>query len=72
MPPMRMTIVLEPISLPEKSFDEKSKSLFAFLENFFYEILMSFKELLMEMKLVENEYIQLIHCTLKQLTIFLK
>jgi hypothetical protein len=33
---------------------------------------MSFKDFLMEMEVVEDEYLQIIHFTLKQLVIFLK
>jgi hypothetical protein len=72
MPPMRMTMILEPIELPDKVVDEKSKLLFSSLDQKNYDNLITFEDFLMEMGLAEDEYFLLIQCTLKQPTIFLK
>jgi hypothetical protein len=72
MPPMKKTTMLEPITLPENALNEKSKSMFASLEQKNYDTLISFEQFLVEFELAEDEYIQLIQCTLKQSTIFLK
>jgi hypothetical protein len=69
---MRTTRIIEPISLEDNVVIEKSKSLFAFLEQGDFDDLMSFDDFLTELNLTEDEYIQAIQCTLKQPTIFLK
>jgi len=70
--PMKRTTVLEPINLVDKALNEKSKSLLTFLEGKNCDCLTRFKEFLMEIELTEDEYIQLIQCTIKQPTIFLE
>jgi hypothetical protein len=72
MPPMKMTIILEPIGLPDKVVDEKSKLLFSSLEQKNYENSITFEDFLVEMGLAEDEYLLLIQCTLNQPTIFLR
>jgi len=72
VPPMRATRIIEPLSLEDNVVVEKSKSLFAFLEQGEFDKLMSFDDFLTELNLSEDEYIQAIQCTLKQPTIFLK
>jgi hypothetical protein len=72
VPPMRTTRIIEPISLEDNVLIEKSKSLFAFLEQGDFDDLMSFQDFLAELNLTEDEYIQAIQSTLKQPTIFLK
>jgi hypothetical protein len=72
VPPMRATRIIEPLSLEDNVVVEKSKSLFAFLEQREFDELMSFDDFLTELNLSEDEYIQAIQCTLKQPTIFLK
>jgi hypothetical protein len=69
---MRTTRIVEPISLEDNVLIEKSKSLFAFLEQGDFDDLMSFQDFLAELNLTEDEYIQGIQSTLKQPTIFLK
>jgi hypothetical protein len=69
---MRTTRIVEPISLEDNVLIEKSKSLFAFLEQGDFDDLMSFQDFLAELNLTEVEYIQCIQSTLKQPTIFLK
>jgi hypothetical protein len=69
---MRTTRIIEPISLEDNVLIEKSKSLFAFLEQRDFDDLMSFEDFLAELNLTEDEYIQVIQSTLKQPTIFLK
>jgi hypothetical protein len=69
---MRTTRIIEPLSLEDNVVIEKSKSLFAFLEQRDFDELMSFDDFLTELNLTEDEYIQAIQCTLKQPTIFLK
>jgi hypothetical protein len=68
---MKRTRVTEPIDLVEKSFDEKSKCLLTFLEKKNYDDLTRFEDFLMQIELTEDEYIQLIQCTIKQPAIFL-
>ena len=72
MPPMRARRIIEPLSLEDNFFVEKSKSLFTFLEQGEFDKLMSFDAFLIELNLLEDEYIKAIQCTLKQPTIFLK
>jgi hypothetical protein len=60
MLPMRMEMILEPIGLLDKVVDEKSKLLFSSLDQKNYENLITFKDFLMEMGLVEDEYFLLI------------
>jgi hypothetical protein len=72
MPPLKTMKVIEPLSLVDNVVIEKSKYLLTFLEKTNYDNLMSFEEFLMELKIIEDEYIQLIQSTLKQPTIFLK
>jgi hypothetical protein len=72
MPPMKTTKFIEPLSLVDNVLIEKSKSLLTFLEKTDYDNLMSFEDFLMELKITEDEYIQLLQSTLKQPTIFLK
>jgi hypothetical protein len=69
---MRATIIIAPLSLEDNVFVEKSKSLFAFLEQGEFDELMSFNAFLTELNLSEDEYIQAIQCTLTQPTVFLK
>ena len=69
---MRATRIIEPVSLEDNVVVEKSKSLFAFLEQGEFDELMSFDAFLIELNLLEDEYIKAIQCTLKQPTIFLK
>jgi hypothetical protein len=72
MSPMRATRIIEPLSLEDNVVVEKSKSLFAFLEQGDFDELMNFDDFWTELNLSEDEYIQVIQCTLKQPTIFLK
>jgi hypothetical protein len=72
MSPMRMTRIIEPITLEDNVLIEKSKSLFTFLEQGDFDDLMTFEDFLVQLKLTEDEYIQVIQSTLKQPTIFLK
>jgi exonuclease III len=72
MPPMKRTIVLEPISSLDKDLADKSRSMFTSLEQKNYDSEMTFEDFLVEMDLAEDQYIQLIQCKLKQPTIFLK
>jgi hypothetical protein len=69
---MRRTSIIEPTSLEENVLIEKSKYLFAFLEQRDFDELMRFEDILEELNLTEEEYIQVIQSTLKQPTIFLK
>ena len=69
---MRTTRIVEPISLEDNVLIEKSKSLFAFLEQGDFDDLMNFQDFLPKLNLIEDEYIQCIQSTLKQPTIFLK
>ena len=69
---MRATRIIEPLSLEDNVVVEKSKSLFAFLEQGEFDELMSFDAFLTELNLSEDEYIKSIQCMLKQPTIFLK
>ena len=69
---MRATRIIEPLSLEDNVFVDKSKSLFAFLEQGEFDELMSLDAFLTEVNLSEDEYIQAIQCTLKQPTFFLK
>jgi hypothetical protein len=68
---MRATRIIEPLSLEDNVVVEKSKSLFAFLEQGEFDKLMRFDTFLTEVNLSEDEYIQAIQCTLRQPTIFL-
>jgi hypothetical protein len=72
MPPMKRTIVLDPISSFDKDLADKSRSMFTSLEQKNYDSQMTFEDFLVEMDLGEDQYIQLIQCKLKQPTIFLK
>ena len=63
--PMRATRIIEPLSLEDNVFVDKSKSLFTFLEQREFDELMSFDDFLTELNLTEDEYIQAIQCTLK-------
>ena len=69
---MRSTRIIEPIGLEDNVLIEKSKYLFAFLEQQDFDELMSFEDFLEELNLTENWYIHVIQSTLKQPTIFLK
>jgi hypothetical protein len=53
-------MILELIGLLDKVVDEKSKLLFSSLDQKNYENLITFKDFLMEMGLVEDEYFLLI------------
>ena len=68
---MRTTRVIEPINLEDNVLIEKSKSLFAFLEQGDFDDLMSFKDFLGKLNLTKDEYILVIQSTLKQPTVFL-
>jgi hypothetical protein len=70
--PIRTTRIIELLCLEDNVVIEKSKSLFAFLEQQKFDELMRFDDFLTELNLTEDEYIQAIQCTLKQPTIFLK
>jgi hypothetical protein len=70
--PMRATRIIEPVSLEDNVVVEKSKSLFAFLEQGGFDEMMSFDAFLTHVNLSEDEYIQAIQCTLRQPTLFLK
>jgi len=72
VPPMRTTRIVEPISLEDNVLIEKSKSLFAFLEQGDFDDLMSFQDFLEELNLIEANHIQCIQSTVKQPTIFPK
>ena len=54
---MRMTRNIEPITLEDNVLIEKSKSLFTFLEQGDFDDLMTFKDFLVKLKLIEDEYI---------------
>jgi hypothetical protein len=69
---MRKKRIIEPLSLEDNVFVEKSRSLFAFLKQRDFDGLMSFDDFLIELNLTEDEYIQAIQCMLKQPTVFLK
>ena len=69
---MRATRIIEPVSLEDSVFFEKSKSLFTFLEQGGFDEMMSFDAFLTQVNLSEDEYIQAIQCTLRQPTLFLK
>jgi hypothetical protein len=69
---MRATRLTEPVSLEDNVVVEKSKSLFAFLEQGGFDEMMSFDAFLTHVNLSEDEYIQAIQCTLRQQTLFLK
>jgi hypothetical protein len=69
---MRTKRIIEPTSLEDNVLIEKSKSLFALLEQRDFHELMSFEDFLEELNLTEDEYIEVIQSTLKQPTIFLK
>jgi hypothetical protein len=72
VPPMRAIRIIEPLSLVDNVVVEKSKSLFAFLEQGDFDELMSFNDFFTELYLSKDEHIQAIQCTLKQETLFLK
>jgi hypothetical protein len=69
---MRDTKIIEPFNLEESVVVEKSKSLFAFLEQGGFDEMMSFDAFLTEVNLSKDEYIQSIQITLRQPTLFLK
>jgi urocanate hydratase len=69
---MRDTRIIELVSLEENVVVEKSKSLFAFLEQGVFDEMMSFDAFLTQVNLSKDEYIQAIQCTLRQPTLFLK
>jgi hypothetical protein len=69
---MRATKIIEPVSLEDNVVVEKSKSLFAFLEQGEFDEMMSFDVFLTQVNLSEDEYIEARQCTLKQPTLFLK
>jgi hypothetical protein len=69
---MRATRIIELVSLDDSVVVEKSKSLFAFLEQGGFDEMMSFDAFLTQVNLSEDEYIQAIQITLKQPTLFLK
>jgi hypothetical protein len=60
VPLMRAIRIIEPLSLEDNVVVEKSKSLFAFLEQGEFDELMSFNAFLTELNLSEDEYIQAI------------
>ena len=72
MPPMRATRIIEPLSLEDNVVVEKSKSLFAFLEQGGFDEMMRFDAFLTQVNLSEDEYIQAIQIMLRQPTLFLK
>jgi len=72
VPPMRTIRIVETISLEDNVLIEKSKSLFTFLEQGDFDDLMSFQDFLVELNIIEYEYIQGIQSTLKKPTVFLK
>jgi hypothetical protein len=72
VPPMRTPRIIEPLILEDNVVIDKSKYLFAFLEQRDFYELMSFDDFLTELNLTKDEYIQAIQCMLKKPTIFLK
>jgi hypothetical protein len=69
---MRATRIIEPVNLEDSVVVEKSKSLFAFLEQGGFDEMMSFDAFLIQVNLSEDEYIQAIQIMLRQPTLFLK
>jgi hypothetical protein len=69
---MRDTRIIEPVSLEDNIVVEKSKSLFAFLEQGGFDKMMSFDAFLTQVNLSEDEYIQAIQIKLRKPTLFLK
>ena len=72
MPPMKSTMIIEPTNAENKKIIEKSISFFAFLEETNYNDSITHDNFLLEIGLLENEYIELLQHTIKQPTIFLK
>jgi hypothetical protein len=68
---MRATRIIELISLEDNVVVEKSKSLFAFIEQGGFDEMMSCDTFLTQVNLSKDEYIQAIQCTLRQPTLFL-
>ena len=69
---MKSTMIIEPTNAENKKIVEKSISFFAFLEQTNYNDSITHDNFLLEIGLLENEYIELLQHTIKQPTIFLK
>ena len=72
MPSMKSTRILVPIESTNETLQNRSKSLFSMLDKSQYNDSIIFEDLLHEIKLLVDDYIEAIQVQIKQPTIFLK